>query len=228
MKTKHLLLCVTSALILTAGSVQAAQPQSFNYVEFHYVVAGDTTFNISGGSSESLDLVRGYEVKAAFELNDMFFVMGETLQLDYDDDAIAVVAESDAAAFNDYTFIGVGAHVPVADMVEVYGALGLIRPMFLNFAGDGFGLKLGGKVSAGMADIDLWYQMGRAKMDLDGTSVDNDPSMFGLDVAISFAPDAPQLVLGYTDATFEIDTGGAGLDVDQEFNHFSIGVRKTF
>lgn len=231
MKTKHLSLCVASALILTAGSAQAADPLSFNYVEFDYVVTGDTTFSVSGGGgSINFDLTRGYAIKAAFELGDLFFVTGETLQLDYDDsdNDLGLLAGSDADALNDYTFIGAGVHMPIGDIVEVYGALGLIRPTFLNFAGNGFGVKLGGRVSAGMAEIDLWYQVGQAEMDLDGNSVDNDPSMFGLDVAINFAPDAPQLVLGYTDAKFAVDTGGAGLDVDMDFDHFSLGIRKTF
>src|SRR5690606_30540008 len=104
----------------------------------------------------------------------------------------------------------------------------LIRPMFLNLAGDGFGVKLGGRVAVGMTEIDLWYQVGQAELDIDGDNVDNDPSMFGLAVAINFAPDAPQLVLGYADGEFAVDTDGAGLDVDMDFDHFSIGVRKTF
>lgn len=207
MTPKLLSLCVTSALILTAGSAQAADPRSFSYVEFDYVVTGDTTFHVSGGGgSINLDLTRGYAIKAAFELGDLFFVTGETLQLDYDDsnNELGVVAASDAKALNDYTFIGAGAHMPAGDIVEVYGALGLIRPMFLHFSGDGFGVKLGGKVSAGMTEIDLWYQVGRAKMDIDGASVDNDPSILGLDVAINFAPDAPQLVLGYTTPSLQL------------------------
>lgn len=230
MNTKHLSLCIASALGLAAGSAQAAEPLSFNYVGFDYIVGGETTFDISSGASESFDLTRGYSIKGAFEMGDIFFVTGETLNLDYDDsdDALGVIAGSDAVALNDYTFIGAGAHMPVGDMAEIYGALGLIRPMFLNIAGDGFGVKLGGRVAAGMTEIDLWYQVGQADMDIDGDSVDNDPSMFGLDVAINFAPDAPQLVLGYADGEFAVDTNGAGLDVDMDFDHFSIGVRKAF
>lgn len=230
MNAKHLSFCIASALGLAAGSAQAADPLSFNYVGFDYVVSGDTTFDVSGGASESFDLTRGYAIKGAFELGDIFFVTGETLQLDYDDsdDVLGVIAGSEAVALNDYTFIGAGAHMPVGDMVEIYGALGLIRPMFLNLAGDGFGVKLGGRVAVGMTEIDLWYQVGQAELDIDGDNVDNDPSMFGLDVAINFAPDAPQLVLGYADGEFAVDTDGAGLDVDMDFDHFSIGVRKAF
>jgi len=230
MNAKHLSLCIASALGLTAGAAHAADPLSFNYIGFDYVVAGDTTFDSSGGGSVELDLTRGYGIKGAFEVGDIFFVTGETLQLDYDDsdDALGVIAGSEAIALNDYTFIGGGAHMPVGDMVEVYGAVGLIRPMFLNFAADGFGVKLGGRVAAGMTEIDLWYQVGQAELDIDGNDVDNDPSMFGLDVAINFAPDAPQLVLGYVDGEFAIDTNGAGLDADIMFDHFSIGVRKAF
>lgn len=230
MNAKHLSLCIASALGLAAGSAQAAEPLSFNYIGFDYVISGDTTFDVSTGASESFDLTRGYGIKGAFEIGDIFFVTGEVLNLDYDDEdnALGVVAGSKAIALNDYTFIGAGAHMPVGDMVEVYGALGLIRPMFLNIAADGFGVKLGGRVAAGMTEIDLWYQVGQAEMDINGNTADNDPSMFGLDVAINFAPDAPQLVLGYADGKFAVDTDGAGLDVDMDFDHFSIGVRKTF
>ena len=57
-------------------------------------------------------------------------------------------------------------------------------------------------------------------------SLDIDPELLGLDVAISFAPDAPELVLGYVDATHELKSDNFEVDVD--YDHFSIGVRKSF
>ena len=68
--------------------------------------------------------------------------------------------------------------------------------------------------------------MGRTDTKVGNDTVDIDPEMLGLDVAIEFAPDAPQLVLGYVDATNELKIGSTDADVD--YDHFSIGVRKSF
>src|SRR5690606_20401802 len=125
MNVKRLLLCITPVVGLATGSAQAADPLSFNYIGFDYVISGDTTFDISTGVSEDFDLTRGYAIKGAFELGDVFFVTGETLQLDYDDaeGMLGVISASEALALNDYTFIGAGAHMPVGEVVEVYGAV---------------------------------------------------------------------------------------------------------
>ena len=76
--------------------------------------------------------------------------------------------------------------------------------------------------------ISLWYNMGDTDTDasVGPGSVDIDPELLGLDVAIAFAPDAPELVLGYVDASHEAEVGNTKVDVD--YDHFSIGVRKSF
>jgi len=77
-----------------------------------------------------------------------------------------------------------------------------------------------------MVTASLWYNMGETDTKVGTDSLDIDPELLGLDVAISFAPDAPELVLGYVDATHELKIDNDKLDLD--YDHFSIGVRKSF
>ena len=77
-----------------------------------------------------------------------------------------------------------------------------------------------------MIEAALWYNMGSTDTKAGSQTVDIDPELLGLDVAISFAPEAPQLVLGYVDATHELKAGAT--DADIEYDYFSIGVRKSF
>ena len=77
-----------------------------------------------------------------------------------------------------------------------------------------------------MVTASLWYNMGDTDTKVGLDSLDIEPELLGLDVAIAFAPDAPELVLGYVDASHEIKIANDTLDVD--YDHFSIGVRKSF
>ncbi|MBL4570494.1 MAG: hypothetical protein JKY21_04990 [Alcanivorax sp.] len=221
------------AVAALAGAISQnamAEVPSFNYVQFDYVVSGDSEISDSG-VSESFDLEQGFGLQGGFEIGDYVMVMGRHMSLDYEDDA-GFFLEADNVVFNDMTFIGVGAHLPVADMVDLYGAVGFSRPTFTGFAGEGYGLEIGARANFEMVTASLWYNMGNTdtKVDVDGfvgtESVDIDPELLGLDVAISFAPDAPELVLGYVDATHEIKIENEKFDVD--YDHFSIGVRKSF
>ena len=222
------------AIAALAGAISQtamAEVPSFNYMQFDYVVSGDTEVS-EGGLSESFDLEQGFGLQGGFEIGDYVMVMGRHLSLDYEDDLGFALGDADNAVFNDMTFIGVGAHIPVADMVDLYGAVGFSRPTFIGIAGEGYGLEVGARANFEMVTASLWYNMGNTdtKVDTDGLagteSLDIDPEMLGLDVAISFAPDAPELVLGYVDATHEIE--GDNFEVDVDYDHFSIGVRKSF
>ena len=221
------------AVAALAGAISQtamAEAPSFNYVQFDYMVSGDSEIS-EGGVSESFDLEQGFGLQGGFEIGDYVMVMGRHVSLDYEDDEDFFV-EADNVVFNDMTFIGVGAHLPVADMIALYGAVGFSRPTFTGFASEGYGLEVGARAHFDMVTASLWYNMGNTdtKVDTDGLagteSLDIDPEMLGLDVAISFAPDAPELVLGYVDATHEIE--GDNFEVDVDYDHFSIGVRKSF
>jgi len=215
-----------ASLVAVAGQPVLADAPSFNYVQFDYIVSGDTEVK-SAGASESFDLQQGYGLQGAFEIGDYAFVMGRHMSLDYEDDiGLGLGADLDNAVMNDMTFIGVGGHYLVADLVDLYGAVGFSRPTLLNIAGEGYGLEIGARANFGMVNAGLWYNMGRTDTKAGGDSLDIDPELLGLDVAIEFAPDAPQLVLSYVDAKHEVKIGNDKLDA--EYDHFSIGVRKTF
>ena len=175
--------------------------------------------------SESFDLEQGFGLQGGFEIGDYVMVMGRHVSLDYEDDEDFFV-EADNVVFNDMTFIGVGAHLPVADMIALYGAVGFSRPTFTGFSGEGYGLEVGARANFEMVTASLWYNMGDTDTKVGSDSLDIDPELLGLDVAISFAPDAPELVLGYVDATHELKIDNDKLDLD--YDHFSIGVRKSF
>lgn len=215
-----------ATLMGATGQHAFADAPSFNYVQFDYVVSGDSEISGSGAPSESFDLQQGFGLQGGFEIGDYVMVMGRHLSLDYEDDVGFGVAEN--ATLNDLTFIGVGAHFPVAEMLDLYGAVGFSRPTLLNAAGEGYGLEVGARANFEMVTASLWYNMGDtdAKESFGSETLDIDPELLGLDVAISFAPDAPELVLGYVDATHEAKVGSDNIDVD--YDHFSIGVRKSF
>ncbi|WP_323775207.1 outer membrane beta-barrel protein [Alcanivorax sp.] len=217
-----------ATLMGATGQHAFADAPSFNYVQFDYVVSGDSEVNPDGAPSESLDLQQGFGLQGGFEIGDYVMVLGRHLSLDYDDDAGAGLTGVENTALNDMTFIGVGAHFPLADMVDLYGAVGFSRPTLVGMAGEGYGLEVGARASFDMVTASLWYNMGDTETDasVGSGSVEIDPELLGLDVAIAFAPDAPELVLGYVDATHEAEIGTTKVDVD--YDHFSIGVRKSF
>lgn len=217
-----------AALIGATGQHAFADAPSFNYVQFDYVVSGDSKISQAGSPSNSLDLQQGFGLQGGFEIGDYVMVMGRHLSLDYDDDQGGSFSGVENTALNDMTFIGVGAHFPLADVVDLYGAVGFSRPTLVAMAGEGYGLEVGARANFEMVTASLWYNMGDTETDasMGAGSVDIDPELLGLDVAISFAPDAPELVLGYVDATYEAEIGTAKVDVD--YDHFSIGVRKSF
>ena len=215
------------AVAALAGAISQtamAEAPSFNYVQFDYMVSGDSEIS-EGGVSESFDLEQGFGLQGGFEIGDYVMVMGRHLALDYEDDE-GFFTSAENVAFNDMTFIGVGAHLPVADMIALYGAVGFSRPTFTGFSGEGYGLEVGARANFEMVTASLWYNMGDTDTKVGSDSLDIDPELLGLDVAISFAPDAPELVLGYVDATHEIESDNFEVDVD--YDHFSIGVRKSF
>tara|TARA_A100000171_G_C2134169_1_gene148882 strand:- start:2134 stop:2982 length:849 start_codon:yes stop_codon:yes gene_type:complete len=218
------------AIAALAGAISQtamAEVPSFNYVQFDYVLSGDSEVS-RGGLSDSLDLQQGFGLQGGFEVGDYVMVLGRHLSLDYDDDQGAGLTGVENTALNDMTFIGVGAHFPLADVVDLYGAVGFSRPTLTSFAGEGFGFEVGARANFDMVTASLWYNMGDTDTDasVGPGSVDIDPELLGLDVAIAFAPDAPELVLGYVDASHEAEVGNTKVDVD--YDHFSIGVRKSF
>ena len=212
---------VTSALTFSAPG--HAEAPSMNYVQFDYLVSGSADPSDLSMLTKNADVAGGYNVAGSFALNDMFFVSGESLtpSLDASDDG-----GPDMASAADQTFVGAGIQMPVADSMLVYGQAGLARATFVNEAGHGFGFKVGARARLGQVDLGAWYRMMKTSVD-DGTdSYDIDPSAFGVDAAISFSPDAPQLVLGYQDGSTDVSSDT--LDGSLDYNHFSIGVRKTF
>lgn len=215
-----------AAMVAVAAQPALADAPSFNYVQFDYIVSGDSEID-TGPASESLDLQQGYGLQGAFEIGDYVFVMGRHMSLDYEDEIGFIVGDVvDNSIVNDMTFVGVGGHYLVADLVDIYGAVGFSRPTFFSIAGEGYGLEVGARANFEMVTASLWYHMGRTDTKVGTETIDIDPEMLGLDVAIEFAPDAPQLVLGYVDATNELEVGTTEADID--YDHFSIGVRKTF
>ncbi|MED5387577.1 MAG: outer membrane beta-barrel protein [Pseudomonadota bacterium] len=215
-----------AALVAVAGQPALADAPSYNYVQFDYIVSGDSEID-TGPASESLDLQQGYGIQGAFEIGDYVMVMGRHMSLDYEDEIGFIIGDVvDNSVVNDMTFIGIGGHVAVTDMLSLYGAVGFSRPTFFSIAGEGYGVEVGARANIEMVTASLWYNASNTDTDVGNDTVDIDPEMLGLDVAIEFAPDAPQLVLGYVDATNELDVGTAEADID--YDHFSIGVRKTF
>ncbi|MCG8394500.1 MAG: porin family protein [Pseudomonadales bacterium] len=215
-----------AALAGATGHAFAEAP-SFNYVQFDYVISGDTEVDPDGVPSETLDLQRGLGIQGAFEIGDYVMVMGRHMALDYEDETGITIGSVDNAAVNDMTFIGVGAHMPLADMLDIYGAVGFSRPTFVSVAGEGYGLEIGARANFEMVTASLWYNMGRTDTKAGTDTIDIDPELLGLDVAIEFAPEAPQLVLGYVDATNELELGPT-TKADINYDHFSIGVRQNF
>ncbi len=111
-----------ATLMGATGQHAFADAPSFNYVQFDYVVSGDSEVS-SGGVSDSLDLQRGFGLQGGFEIGDYVMVLGRHLSLDYDDDQGFGLTGVENTALNDMTFIGVGAHFPLADVVDLYGAV---------------------------------------------------------------------------------------------------------
>ena len=214
-----------ATLMGATGQHAFADAPSFNYVQFDYVMSGDSEVT-EGGISESFDLQQGFGLQGGFEIGDYVMVMGRHMSLDYEEDVGFALGQADNAVLNDMTFIGVGAHFPVAGMVDLYGAVGFSRPTLIGFAGEGYGLEVGARANFDMVTASLWYNMGDTDTKVGLDSLDIEPELLGLDVAIAFAPDAPELVLGYVDASHEIKIANDKLDVD--YDHFSIGVRKSF
>ena len=223
---------IVNRVIITAVAASAlaghasGTDRPFDYLQFSYVVGGDIEFGLGGGASAELDIERGYVIKGAFALNDMFYVAGESHNLDYDDSTAELLSAGDSVVINDLALIGAGLHFPVTADVELYGQLGLARATVAQFSGSGFGVKAGGRIAAGMADVDVWYLFAATDVTASGDKTDIEPSLFGLDVALELAEGAPQLVLGYAAGTTELSSGTDAVDLDS--NAFSVGIRKQF
>ena len=66
------------AVAALAGAISQtamAEAPSFNYVQFDYVVSGDSEIS-EGGVSESFDLEQGFGLQGGFEIGDYVMVMG--------------------------------------------------------------------------------------------------------------------------------------------------------
>lgn len=220
------LLVTSSAALLSLAATAQAETPSFNFVQFDYIVSGDASADLGGGTG-TVDVNQGYGLQGAFEIGELAFVTGRSIDLNYDDKDGDIFGPSDSIVFTDMTFVGAGVHVPVADIAEIYGALGFARPTVAFYAGEGFGVEVGARANVGMAEVGLWYQTAKTSNKASGEDLDIDPSILGLDVAFNFSPDAPQLVLGYMDGKNTLK-GDTGPDLDVDFKNFSIGVRKTF
>lgn len=225
---KHTLKAAIGAATLVAGVAQAEAP-SLNEVEIGYVLSGDTEISVPG-TKETLDLDQGYSLKGSFEVGEYVLVSAETLDLTYEDDVGLGTSSGsgEPVVFNDYTFIGAGGYMPFADQFTLYGQVGIMRPTFFSFDADGFGVKLGAKASFEMVEIGLSYQTGNADLKVGPDTLDVDPTIIGLDVALSFSPDWPQAVLSYADAKFELDGSAISGKADVEFAPVSLGIRQKF
>ena len=58
-----------ATLMGTTGQHAFADAPSFNYVQFDYVVSGDSEVS-EGGMSESFDLEQGFGLQGGFEIGD--------------------------------------------------------------------------------------------------------------------------------------------------------------
>lgn len=215
---------VSSTLLVGLSATAHADTPSFNFVQVDYIISGDADAGMfyGPGPLSKFEVSEGLGLKGAFEVGDLFFVSGETQDITYENSPFVqdfVVTDS--------TFVGGGAHFPVADMAELYAQVGLARATIANYAANGYGLKLGARVNVGIAEFGAWYQKSEAEFKPGSMTLDYDPEVMGLDVALTFAENAPQLVLGYTEATYELSASNLpSIDIDTD--NFSIGVRKTF
>ena len=89
-----------ATLMGATGQHAFADAPSFNYVQFDYVVSGDSEVS-SGGVSDSLDLQRGFGLQGGFEIGDYVMVLGRHLSLDYDDDQGFGLTGVENTALND-------------------------------------------------------------------------------------------------------------------------------
>jgi hypothetical protein len=219
-------IAASGALLMGLSATAQADTPSFNFVQIDYILSGEVDVGLSP-NNVTLDANDGFGLKGAFEIGDLFFLSGETLDINYEDKLGTVNLAGDAVTVTDSSFIGGGVHFPLADMAELYAEVGLARATFAGYAANGYGFKAGARVNLGIAEVGAWYQKSQADFDANNQSIDYDPEVMGLDVALTFAEDAPQLVLGYSEATYEL-SASAIPSTDIDTDNFSIGIRKTF
>lgn len=215
----------SSALLMGLSATAQAETPSFNFVQIDYVLSGEAKLD-GGFGSPKLDAEDGFGLKGAFEIGNLFFVSAEMLDVNYDDKLGNFNVAGETVVVTDSSFVGGGMHFPVVDMAELYAEVGLSRATFANYVGTGYGFKVGARANLGIAEIGAWYQKSQTDFKAGATSVDYDPEAMGLDVAFTFAENAPQLVLGYAEATYELDVAATSADIDTD--NFTIGVRRTF
>ncbi|MBQ0753383.1 MAG: hypothetical protein KBT87_06880 [Gammaproteobacteria bacterium] len=216
-----------SSILLMGLSVTAqADSPSFNFVQIDYVLSGEVDIG-AGFVGAKLDANDGFGLKGAFEIGELFFVSAEMLDVNYDDKFGEFNAAGESVIVTDSSFVGGGAHFPIADVAELYGEVGLVRATFTSYVGTGFGFKIGARANLGIAEVGAWYQKSQTDFKAGNTTVDYDPDAMGLDVALTFSEAAPQLVLGYAEATYELGIP-ATPSTDVDIDSFTIGVRKTF
>lgn len=230
MKTKNTLavtaISTSAALLIGLSAAAQADTPSFNFVQIDRILSGEADFGVAPNNAK-VDANDGIGLKGSFEIGDLFFVSGETLDVNYEDKLGEFMFPGDAVVVTDSSFVGGGVHFPLADMAELYAEIGLARATFASFAANGYGFKMGARVNVGIAEVGAWYQKSQADFDTNNVTIDYDPEVMGLDVALTFAQDAPQVVLGYSEATYELSASNSpSTDVDTA--SFSIGVRKTF
>lgn len=210
MKMKSILgataMTTSAVLVMSLSATAQADIPSFNLVQVDYILSGsaDAGMFYGPGPASDFDVKDGLGLKGSFEIGDVFFVSGETQDINYENTPFV-----QDFALTDSSFIGAGVHFPLADMAELYAQVGLARATIANYAANGYGFKAGARVNIGIAEFGAWYQKSEADFKPSVDSVDYDPEAVGVDVALTFAEDAPQLVLGYTEATYELGISNA-------------------
>ena len=200
-------------------------PLSFNYFQLTYIFSGDSSIKATS-TDYQFDAQRGYGIDAGFEVGDILYFAGNTTRIAYEDKDGGLALPGDNISVSDSYFFGPGAHFALTDNLEVYGQAGMDRMHFLYVPLDGYGIKVGGRVRLGMAEVNLHYLKGKVDGEYNNETLKYDGDQYGADVALEFSPDYPELVVSYTDGSYDLKYPNAKGNVD--FKQTAIGMRQRF
>jgi hypothetical protein len=198
------------------------KPLSFNFVQLDYVFSGDTSIE-TGNQKQDFDLSRGFAVKGAFEFCHMFYFGGEVLTFDYDGSVGG--PDEDIYTVNDMSFFGPGAYVGITENIQAYAQIGLQTVHYIYVPLEGFGAKVGARAKIGPTELNAWYQYGDTDGDVNNQTLMLEPTLYGVELALEFAPKMPELVIGYMDGKLEGDVEDTTTTLDIDPSHASLGVR---
>ncbi len=211
-----------------AGNKQPPAPLSFNFVQFGYVFAGDSTIKGNGGTVD-FDIASGFEIRGAFEIGDIAYFGAEFIRLGAKADGVApgIGVDGDDISITDSMAFGPGVHLPLAEIATLYAQAGLNRKHYAYAPLDGYFGRIGVRARASMVEANIWYQKGKVEGELFGDTLELDGATYGADLALEFAPGAPELVLSYSSADDDLLYPSLD-DGSVEVTRTSIGMRQRF